>query len=205
MAAVGGLLAGAPIASAATSKTSSAATASRGMAVAEQVFASSNPRAEYDKLNASDKASFDAVETPSSVTHTVVIRGLGANAGKTVDSLAAASSGSWWVSASWDEKALAGNTLFSYGQETKVYVSGGRVTSVQVLNMYSETSTPGWYQNGPNRSYTNNVGWEGRGIIQVDYALGVNGWNIQHVTPCGQLRLNANGYNYAVSSSCNPN
>jgi len=49
------------------------------------------------------------------------------------------------------------------------------------------------------------VGWEGRGIIQVNYALGVNGWNIQHVTPCGQLRLNANGYNYAVSSSCNPN
>jgi hypothetical protein len=79
------------------------------------------------------------------------------------------------------------------------------VTSVQVLNMYSETSTPGWYQNGANQSHTNNVGWEGRGIIQVNYALGVNGWNIQHVTPCGQLRLNANGYNYAVSSSCNPN
>jgi len=145
LAAFGGLLAGAPIANAATSATSSAATASRGLTAAEQVFTSSDPRAAYDKLNKSDKAAFDAVETPASLTHTVVIRGLGANTGKTVDSLAAAAafSGSWWVSDSWDEKAAAGNTLFSYGQETKVYVSAGTVTSVQVLNMYSETSTPG--------------------------------------------------------------
>jgi hypothetical protein len=100
LAIVGGLLASASAANAATSATPSATTASRGMAAAQQVFASPNPRAVYDKLNASDKAAFDAAETPASVSHTVAIRGLGANAGKMVDSLAAtaAFSGSWWVS-----------------------------------------------------------------------------------------------------------
>ncbi|MEZ0093584.1 hypothetical protein [Streptacidiphilus sp. EB129] len=194
----------------ATAPSASASTSpNAGLAVAKHVFAAGNPQAAYKALSAADKAAFNSVEQPATASHTQTATPLTAAQARALRPASGmrpmAYSGCWALSDTWGEKAAAGNTLFTYWQATEVCVSNGRVTGVSVYNYGGETSTPGWYKSGDATSATFNAGWEGRGYVQVNYALGVNGWNIQHLTPCGQLRLNGNGYNYAVSSSCNLN
>jgi hypothetical protein len=198
--------------SAPAARAATAPSAAHGLAVAQKVFAASSPRAAYNGLSAADKYAFKQVETPASVTNVnSTVRGIGALAGKTAPNLASAEavafSGCWALTDTWAEKAAAGNTLFTYWQATEVCVSGGKVTNpIYVYNYDSETSTPGWssYQGATTGKF--NASWEGRGLVRVYYHLTIPVYGvIQTVSPCGQLRLNANGYSYAVSSSCNLN
>jgi hypothetical protein len=174
----------------------------KGLSVAARVFDAADPGESYRRLSPADRTSFDAVETPASVQVQIALEGLGSNRGRTSPSVAAATDGTWSMRGQWSYHSIAGNTLFTYGDQVTIKVSGRQVTAVSVINVYSETSTPGWYQNGPNTTATYNAGWEGRGRMQTNYALGVNGWNIQHVTPCGQIRLNADGLHYLGNSNC---
>lgn len=197
--------------SASTAHAATAPNAAHGLAVAQKVFAAPNPRAAYAGLSAADKDAVKQVETPASVINVKsALRGLGTLAGKTAPNLAsaeaAAYSGCWALTDTWAEKAAAGNTILTYWQATEVCVSNGTVTSVYVYNYGGETSTPGWSQYASPTKATFNAGWEGRGLARVYYHLSVPVYGvIQTVSPCGQLRLNANGYSYAVSSSCNLN
>ncbi|MCG8914773.1 hypothetical protein L6E12_03050 [Actinokineospora sp. PR83] len=45
--------------------------------------------------------------------------------------------------------------------------------------------------------------WEGRGVAQYYFVLGVGGWDVQHPTTCLQGRVNANGVDKLASLSCN--
>lgn len=166
-----------------------------GLDIASRVFSSSDPQATYAALSADDLAAFASVEIPATSRF---VPEEGPVATK-------AFSGCWYVTGQWDEDAIAGNTVFSYWQRTTVCVKKKKVTSITVTNYGSETSTPGWYRKSPETTAKYNASWEGRGLVRVYYALGVNGWDIQNLSPCGQLRLNADGSHYASSSSCNLN
>ena len=176
----------------------------RGLIIARTVFDGADPKASYEKLNAKDKAAFDAVELPVSQTTTITSLVGPRNTGESTSGVMTASfSGCWAMQTSDSLKAAAGNTIGTFGQSTNVCVSGGSVTSVQVFNMWNETSTPGWRIDKNPQGATYNVGWEGRGRSQHYFVLGAGGWDIQHVSPCLQLRLNADGYHFATSRSCN--
>lgn len=175
----------------------------RGSAVAQRVFAADNPRMAYESLSTGDRMAFDAVERVSLITHSSSATRITTDAAAT--NFAAAYSGCWAMSQTWKGYGTFGNVLFTYWQATRVCVSAGNVYSVSVYNYGGETSTPGWYVKKNPTTRTYNAGWEGRGLVQVYFALGVNGWDVQQPTLCGQLRLNANGYNYLDSASCNLN
>jgi len=183
----------------ATSATAQGASPS-GVAVAHSVFASKNPRAAYAALTPAQRTAFVRAETPASrvlLAHTTTMPSAKAM-------ITAAFSGTFWDSAQWGAKAAAGNTLYTWWQATKVWISSGHVTQVQVYNYGYETSTPGWRTNGiSTQKY--NAGWEGRGLVIAKFVLGVAGWDIQHTTNCGQIRLNGDAVHYLISSSCNLN
>ncbi len=171
-----------------------------GLSVAEKVAASADPAQAYHDLSASDLAAFNSVEVPVS---TALVSQSSTPVPKSA-AAAAAFSGCWALSDTWAGKAAAGNTLYTYWQATQVCVSGGRVTSVTVYNYDGETSTPLWSYKGATKA-TYNAGFEGRGYVKAHFQLGTYGIIVQDVYACGQLRLNANGHSYAVSSSCNLN
>ena len=117
----------------------------RGLAIAKAVFQRADPKASYDQLDANDKAAFDAVERPVSQTTEITnVAGPSNAPASTANVVGASYSGCWAMQLSGSLKAAAGNTIGTYGQSTSVCVSGGRVYSVQVFNMWNETSTPGW-------------------------------------------------------------
>lgn len=189
--------------------------AQSGTAIAKQVFASADPHAAYNKLTAAQRASFNSVELPAVVKADVSAKGLGSNDGRTLSSAQLGGSvesamkvipyysGCWAMAFSGGAKAAAGNTLYTYGQSTEVCVSNNSVTAVYVYNVWDETSTPGWRIDKDPTTKTFNAGWEGRGLAQYYFVLGVAGWDVQHPTTCLQGRLNGNGYNYLVNYSCN--
>ncbi|SBW23414.1 putative secreted protein [Candidatus Protofrankia californiensis] len=179
--------------------------AANGVKVADKVFSSSSPKAAYDALSESDRVAFTASTTVDRIeTHTVG-KGLGANAGKTANSFdgAVAASGCWYFTFRGRAKAAAGNTLYTYWQNTAVCARKGRITAVWTDNVDGETSTPGWRIDKDPTTKTKNVGWEGRGVARYYFVLGVGGWDIQHPTTCLQGRVNADRVHYAVSRSCN--
>jgi hypothetical protein len=182
---------GAGSASAATSQ-------DRGLALASSVFASADPQAAYKQLSASDQALFTSVETPAKApTAPVSIPKLGS----TPNLATAAYTGCWGMAESYVQRSLAGNVLYSYGNAVIVCVSNGVVTSVEVSNVWQQTSTIGWRFTAADSS-TLNMGWEGRGRSQFHFILGLGGWDVQYENPCSQIRVNANGYNYSVSTAC---
>ena len=171
-----------------------------GVALANSVFASADPRATYDSLTPKQRAAFTRAETPTSDVLLAHVTSLpSANA-----TVMASFSGTFWYSSQWGKQAAPGNTLYTWWQATKVWISSGRVTQVQVYNYGYETSTPGWRTDGIS-TQTYNAGWEGRGLVVAKMVLGAGGWDLQHTTNCGQVRLNADAVHYLISSSCNLN
>lgn len=171
-----------------------------GVALARTVFASASPRASYNALTPTQRAAFLRAETPASrvlLAHR--------STRPSVKTLASPNfSGTFWDSAHWGSKAAAGNTLYTWWQATKVWISSGHVTQVSVYNYGYETSTPGWREGGiSTQKY--NAGWEGRGLVIAKFILGVAGWDVQHTTNCGQIRLNGDAVHYLISSSCDLN
>jgi hypothetical protein len=114
------------------------------------------------------------------------------------------SSTCWSVNARGSSTAAAGNTLYTYWQTTKICVSSGRVSSVSVPSTLvgGETSTPGWRIDKPATTSVLDVDWEGRGLAQYYFVLGVAGYDIQHPTTCLQQRLNANLVSKLSNTSC---
>ena len=194
------VLLGAVAVASSVSATSATAATPSGLAVAKSVFASASPRAAYNALSSAQRTAFNRAESPTSrvlLAHTGTLPSASAM-------MAASFTGTFALSDRWGAKAAAGNTLYTWWQATKVTVSSGHVTGVSVYNYGYETSTPGWRENGiSTQKY--NAGWEGRGLVIAKFVLGVAGWDIQHTTNCGQLRLNADGYHYLASTSCNLN
>jgi hypothetical protein len=203
---------------AAAASAAPAASASHPEIVANSVLTAPNPRAAYDALDRRDRAAFDSVELPATTSTTIRVQGIGANAGKTLtppraarllqhdtpgSKVSVAYSGCWAMQTTgWSQSRFLHKTLYRYGQSTEVCVSRGRVTKIYVYNVWDETSTPGWRTVKDAKTAAFNVGWEGRGRAQYYFVLGVGGWDIQHPTTCLQLRLNGNGYNYALNGSC---
>jgi hypothetical protein len=180
-----------------------------GLSVAERVAASADPAQAYHALSASDLAAFNSVEIPvSTVLVSQSITPLSMSPAVAAvpmsSAVTAAFSGCWALSGTFSGVAAAGNTLYTYWQATRVCVSGGSVTGVVVCNDDGETSTPLWQFKGVTTA-TYNAGFEGRGLVKAHFQLGTYGIIVQDVYACGQLRLNANGSNYAMSYSCNRN
>lgn len=208
--ATGALLLSAPAAA-------NAATVEQGTSVGTSVFSSQNPQAAYRALGASERAAFDSVHKVDRTSTTVRAQGVGANEGTRLSPSRAAKlgstrrgalvsprySGCWAMQVSGSARAAAGNTLYTYGQSTQVCVRNNRVSGITVYNVWNETSTPGWRIDKRPTTSRFNAGWEGRGLAQYYFVLGAGGWDIQRPTTCLQLRLNANGYNYSHSRSCN--
>ena len=196
---------------------SAAPSASLGLQVAERVQASADPAAAYHSLSTQDRAAFDAANRLDHTELSVSAAGLNSNAGKTLlpaqaeallatpvgQSALAAYSGCWAMQTKGAAKALAGNTLYTYGQSTEVCVRSSAVYYVKVYNVWDETSTPGWRIDKNPTTTTFNAGWEGRGRAQYYFVLGAGPWDVQHPTTCLQLRLNRDGSHYAASYSCN--
>jgi hypothetical protein len=166
-----------------------------GLAIAEEVYASPNPELMREALSESDRSKLDAVTLPKSLEVTSEII-------SDESSLRAAYSGCWELHADNSVKAAAGNTLYTFWQTTQVCVDNGNVYSVEVSDAGGETSTPGWRIDREPTTRTKNVGWEGRGVARYYFVLGAGGWDISHPVNCLQLRLNANGYNYLLLTSC---
>lgn len=194
------------------------ASVARGLGIAQDVFSAANPKAEYNALTTSERAAFNAVERVAETRTAVQVAGVGANARTTLRghaaarfarnavrgaSVAAAYNGCWAMQTSSSARAAAGNTLYTYGQSTQVCATNSRVTRVSVFNVWDETSTPGWRIDKAARTAVFNAGWEGRGLAQYYFVLGIGGWDIQRPTTCLQLRLNGDGRHYASSRSCN--
>ena len=177
-----------------------AATAPSGVELAASVFTAASPQSAYARLTPAERQAFDRVETPA-----LTVRVTESAVGSTTAALAQAGfNGTFSLSDRWGENALAGNTLYTWWQATIVSISNGHVVGVRVYNYGYETSTPGWRSDGIS-SQTYNAGWEGRGLVVAHMVLGVAGWDIQHTTNCGQLRLNADANHYATSTSCDLN
>ncbi len=190
--------------------------ATSALQVATRVEASTDPTAAYLELNARDRAAFDSVRKVARNEVTVTAEGVGATAGRLMPAQSArelASSvegqsfratfrGCWALKVSSSGKARAGNTLFTYGQSTRICVKKGRASSVRVYNVWDETSTPGWRVDKPATRTTFNAGWEGRGRAKYYFVLGVGGWDIQHPTTCLQLRLNRDASHYQANRTC---
>ena len=175
-----------------------------GISIASSVFNSPDPAASYAALSASEQNEFNEAESPAATT-LLSQSTAGLPAGTTPSAaLAAAFTGTFSVSSQWGEQAIAGNTLYTWWQATEVTVSAGTVTKVRVYNYGYETDTPGWSKNTITTSKYN-AGWEGRGVVDAQFVLGVGGWDIQHTDNCGQIRVNADGNHYSTSTSCDLN
>lgn len=186
-----------------------------GAAIAQKVFASSNPQAAYSVLPTADRAAFDKVEivatTQTSATtqtlsdiQTRAVLARGAASG--MQMMAAASTTCWGMHISGSSKNALGGTLYTFWQETDVCSNGSQITKVNMPGnlIGEETSTPGWRTDGTHGNAVN-AGWEGRGVGEFHFILGAGPWDIQHANPCDQIRINANHRTFSSSSSCNPN
>jgi hypothetical protein len=179
-------------------------TRSHDLAIAKEVFSSKTPLATFLALGKADKAAFLSAETPTANYVATRYVGLGRNSGRTVRQISAAPtfSGCWAAANSGGARSAIGITLYTYGHSVEVCVSSGRVYYVTVYNQYFTVNAPGWREDHYS-SKTENVGWEGRGLTQWEFILGIAGYDVEHTYPCLQIRLNANGHSLAGSASCN--
>lgn len=174
----------------------------------QRVFNAANPGAAYEQLTAEDRTIVDHATQPygDPDTHFEIAPVDDAEGTESTDAhadaLQARFSGCWALHFTGARKAILGNTLYTYWQNTNVCVSGGKVTKVSVTNAGGETRTLGWRITHEPTTSTYNAGWEGRGKAQYYFVLGVGGWDIQHPSDCLQGRLNADGSHYRVMTSC---
>ena len=183
-----------------------ATSTSSGDAIVSKVFKTNDPQNAYQKLNKSQKQAFDKTMKVANVEVTMTPTRRASQPVTPGMVRAAAYNGCWSLSITGRAKNSVGKVLYTYWQTTAICANNNRVTAVWMDNAGGETSTPGWrIERGPDLT-TRNVGWEGRGIAQYHFVLGVGGYDIQHPTNCLQGRLNGStAYMYGSSSSCNPN
>jgi hypothetical protein len=175
-----------------------------GTAIARQVFTATDPKAAYERLSSREQAALRDATMVATVEHTEDVREIATGKGQTA---VAAHEGCWGRYGKWTAKSLVGVRLYSYWQTTFVcwsdLGSGPRVYSVWIEDIGTEILTFGWRQEFSPASATYNAFWEGRGRVQYYFALGSGGFDIQHATPCGRHRLNANGHDYISDTGCN--
>ncbi|MGO4957633.1 hypothetical protein ACTQ49_10250 [Luteococcus sp. Sow4_B9] len=188
-----------------------------GQAIARRVMSCANPNAAFQALDPAEKEAYgEASKIVSTETKVSAPRNTATGApgdttmAKALNNAGVGSTVPQWYSGCWAMqnsaagKSIVGITLVKYGQTTSVCVGSGRVTSVSVYNVWHEIIAPGWdLANGFPTKNTFNAGREGRGRAQWKFQLNVAGYPLQNPSPCLQLRLNANGYNYKSSTSCN--
>jgi hypothetical protein len=166
----------------------------QGLTLAEQVYNADDPIQARSALTVEEQNLLDSVTQPATVeVESQLIEGA-AN----LDAF----TGCWGWHQVYGRKALAGNTLYTYWQTTRVCAQNGRVTSVAVTYADGETSTPGWRIAHAPTTSTRNVGWEGRGLARYYFVLGAGPWDIVHPSDCIQQRLNGNGHDHRSMSSC---
>jgi hypothetical protein len=179
-----------------------AAGVDEALALAKQVFESSDPTAAYAALSEADRLKIDAATLPHSLEVTSKeIDPSNIHPEGAVSPGESAWSGCWGLHQTFLRKALLGNTLYTYWQNTYVCVNG-TVYSVWVDGAGGETSTPGWRIANPPTTSTLNVSWEGRGLARYFFVFGAGGWDLQHPSDCIQQLLNSNGHDHRSTRSC---
>ncbi|WP_299958572.1 hypothetical protein [uncultured Modestobacter sp.] len=106
---------------------------------------------------------------------------------------AAAAAGCWTSKHNRQNKAAAGNVLYTYFTTGGWCSNGSSVTSVRLVERGGETSTPGWRYAGVKTGGQGVYGGQGRVYTQFQFYLGIGGWDVQSPTPCSRVRGNANG------------
>lgn len=163
------------------------------VAVATRVFDSADPQAAWAALTESERLAFEAATRPDHAEFSET---------KSSRATLAAYTGCWAKAGQWTQYSMIGLALFSWWQTTRVCASQGVTTSVSVSSYGEQVLGVGWYTTGASTTDTFRTAADGRGLSRAHFALGSNGWNLQEATPCGQIRLAANGVNYSSSTSC---
>lgn len=148
--------------------------------VIRQVLDSPDPKAAYAGLSVGDRAVFDrhmlpAVRETKTTFYSVNAPSIGAPAGI---------NGCWrgWANAS--DRALAGNTLYTFHTVWDWCASGSAVTWVGRVDVWAETSTPGWRIDYQRWRQSGVVYQEGRAVGEFLFILGSGGWDIVHAYRC---------------------
>jgi hypothetical protein len=120
--------------------------------------------------------------------------------------VAYAYSGCWSLAAEVDYMGgLTRTPMFGIWQRTTVCVSNGSVTSASVTSANSQVFGNFFITVSSPSTFTYNAGYEGRGVASAVGVFGavINGNPIgASKTVCSKIQLNANGYNYRLSSEC---
>jgi hypothetical protein len=169
------------------------------VAIAQRVLSSSNPEQAYAHLTPMQQKAFGDAMTPVAYEYTQ-------KDVQPVPRTADSPSGCWGRFAKWTAVSSVGVRLYSFWQTTNVcWTDLGYarfITDVWITDIGQEILSYGWRVESNPTSATLNASWEGRGRVQWFFALGSGGWDIQHTTPCGRHRLNANGYDFISDNVC---
>jgi hypothetical protein len=178
-----------------------------GEALARRVAASPDPQRALERLGPAERAAVERVVMPVTTT----IRSSPAVAVEpetaAAQRAAAAAAVSCWQQRHVAEAKNVFNTvLYSYFQTTRVCISGGVVRYTRVLDPGYHVYSAFWWHPDPSQQAPvireKTVGWEGRGIAQFYFRLGVGGWDVHRPTNCLQIRLNANFRDKQALLSC---
>ena len=174
-----------------------ASTAQRAMALARAVASSKDPSASLAGLSTADQALVKEAVTPVRTDVTTAP----ANAGVLPDFL-----GTWNEHITWTAKDVFNISLYSYWQTTNATAagSGTTISSVTVTDKGEQIFNAGigWRVAHAAVGSTKNCGWEGRGLAKFYFVLGTGGWDLEHPSNCGQIRLNIDGHDKWILSSC---
>jgi hypothetical protein len=187
----------------ATALNPSEAEVKEALALAKRVFEAADPKAAYSALGEADRLKVDGVTLP----HTLEIHDSEPepsdvqNPGPYAPG-SSAYTGCRSIHATGSKKALFGNTLYTFWQDTHICAKNNSVNKVWVSGANGETSTPGWRIAHAPTTTALNVRWEGRGVARYYFVFGAGGWDIQHPTDCLQGLVNANGRDSRVTRSC---
>jgi hypothetical protein len=178
-----------------------ASTAQRAMALARAVASSKDPSASLAGLSTADQALVKEAVTPVRTDVTMERLATPANAGITPDNFF----GSWGLHGTWTAKDIYGISLFSFWQTTTVTsTNGDAITTVTVSDKGEQIFNAGigWRVAHAAVGSTKNCGWEGRGLAKFYFVFGTGGYDLAHPTNCGQIRMNIDGINKWILTSC---
>lgn len=148
--------------------------------VVYQVMNSQDPKASYDALTAGERATFDRFMLPAARTSKVTITPIeGATAGAP-----AGVDGCWRGFGDASDRALAGNTLYTFHIVWDWCATGTTVTWVGRTDVWAETSTIGWRIDYARWRQSEVVYNEGRVSAEFLFILGVGGIDIQRAYRC---------------------
>lgn len=163
------------------------------LSVVETVLSSPTPEATLESLSAAEQAAFAAATTPGEALFVDASRTRTMFMGYT---------GCWAKVGQWTQYSTVGLAMYSWWQTTQVGASQGVTTSVSVSSFGEQALGLGWSRNGAPTTATFRTAGDGRGLVRAYCTFGTNGWNLFDATPCGQIRLGANGTPYSSSTSC---